>query len=274
VEAGEGAATTNTTVMVDSWITFLARQEVATQILQLRQKWSSLWMRRLTTTSKQARMQEEQDDAVISSMAAVLAMEEAALGLAQPHGIGQRPKQLAVDLSTGQPAQQVDRRRQSEEVVEEMLQASPTRYFIVKPSAGSLTALEAAMSHTSGVWSFPTTTERKLMSAVSSRQVVLTIFSVASSGAFQGCGVFTGQPGVEGGRSGVRMEWLASQGVSFTNTQLTHIINKMDDGRRLQTARDGQELDQGAAISLLQAMGVNSVLGGQQGRGKRERYFR
>ena len=70
------------------------------------------------------------------------------------------------------------------------------------------------------------------------------------------------------------MEWLASQGVSFTNTQLTHIINKMDDGRRLQTARDGQELDQGAAISLLQAMGVNSELGGQQGRGKRERYFR
>ena len=70
------------------------------------------------------------------------------------------------------------------------------------------------------------------------------------------------------------MEWLASQGGSFTNTQLSHIINKMDDGRRLQTARDGQELDQGAAISLLQAMGVNSVLEGHQGRGRRERYFR
>ena len=62
--------------------------------------------------------------------------------------------------------------------------------------------------------------------------------------------------------------------MSFTNTQLTHIINKMDDGRRLQTARDGQELDQGAAISLLQAMGVNSELGVQQGRGRKERYFR
>jgi hypothetical protein len=86
VEDGEVAATSNTTVMVDSWITFLARQEVATQVMQLRQKWSSLWMRRLTTTSKQARMQEEQDDAVISTMAALLAMEEAALGLAQPHG--------------------------------------------------------------------------------------------------------------------------------------------------------------------------------------------
>ena len=214
----------------------------------------------LTTTSKLARMQEDQDNAVISSMAALLVQEEAGLGLAQTQAADSESEHRAASPADGQE--------------EEMLQASHTRYFIVEPSAGSLTALEAAMSHTSGVWSFPTTTERKLMSAVSSRQVVLTIFSVASSGAFQGCGVFTGQPGVEGGRSGVRMEWLASQGVSFTNTQLTHIINKMDDGRRLQTARDGQELDQGAAISLLQAMGVNSVLGGQQGRGKRERYFR
>jgi hypothetical protein len=44
----------------------------------------------------------------------------------------------------------------------------------------------------------------------------------------------------------------------------------MDDGKRLQKVRDGQELDYGAAISLLLAMGVNSVLGGQQGRGRRD----
>jgi hypothetical protein len=49
--------------------------------------------------------QEEQDCAMISSMiSALLAQEEAALGLAQPHDFGQRPKQLAVDLSTGLPA--------------------------------------------------------------------------------------------------------------------------------------------------------------------------
>ena len=151
-----------------------------------------------------------------------------------------------MDRSTGQPAQHVDRRRQSD-IEEEILQASPTRYFIVKPSPDSLTALEADMSHTSGVWSFPTTTERKLMSAVSSRPVVVIIFSMTRSLAFQG-------------------SLLASQEVSFTNTQVSHIINKMDDGRRLQTARDGQE----AGISLLQAMVVTSGLGGQQGRGRRD----
>jgi len=277
VEMGESSST-NSVVMVDNWITFIAKQEVATQVMQLRQKWSSLWMRRLTTTSKQARMQEEQDDAVISSIASLLQQEDQALGLVQPPGIGQRPKQLSVDLSTGQPLHQIDRRRMSDSMSttseEEMVQTPPARFFIVKPSAGSLTALEAAMSHPSGVWSFPTTTERKLVSAVSSKQMVIAIFSVASSGAFQGCGVFTGQPGVEGGRSGIRMEWLPSQGVSFTSSQLVHITNKMDEGRRLQTARDGQELDQAAAITILQAMGVNSILGDQQGRGRRERYFR
>ena len=277
VEMGE-SSNTNSVVMVDNWITFIAKQEVATQVMQLRQKWLSLWMRRLTTTSKQARMQEEQDEAVISTIASLLQLEDQALGLAQPPGIGQRPKQFSVDLGTGQPLHQVDRRRMSDSMSttseEETVQPPPPRFFIVKPSAGSLTALEAAMSHPSGVWSFPTMTERKLVSAVSSKQVVIAIFSVASSGAFQGCGVFTGQPGVEGGRSGIRMEWLPSQGVSFTSTQLAHITNKMDEGRRLQTARDGQELDQAAAITILQAMGVNNMLGEQQGRGRRERYFR
>eukprot|EP00092_Neocalanus_flemingeri_P000813 GFUD01000866.1.p1 GENE.GFUD01000866.1~~GFUD01000866.1.p1 ORF type:complete len:1316 (+),score=569.14 GFUD01000866.1:71-3949(+) len=273
-------SSSSSVVMVDSWTVFTCSEEVAMQVMQLRQKWFSLWIRRLSTTSKQARIQEEQDDAVISSIAALLQLEEQSLGLAQPHGIGQRPKQMAVDLSTGQPTQQVDRRRQSDSMSttseEEMVQSPPTRYFIVKPSAGSLTALEAAMSHTSGVWSFPTTTERKLLTPVTSGQMVVAIFSVASSGAFQGCGVFTGQQGVEGGRSGVRMEWLASKGVSFTSTQVSHITNKMDEGRRLQTARDGQELDQEAAGVLLQAMGVNSVQGRQQmwRGGRKERHFR
>ena len=66
-------------------------------------KWSSIWLRRLAASAKQARVYEEQDDAVVATLAAVLAQEEASLGLAQPQGIGQRPKQLAVDLSTGQP---------------------------------------------------------------------------------------------------------------------------------------------------------------------------
>ena len=88
----------------------------------------------LTTTFKLARMQEDQDNAVISSMAALLVQEEAGLGLAQTQAADSEPEHRAASPADGQE--------------EEMLQASPTRYFIVEPSAGSLTALEAAMSHT------------------------------------------------------------------------------------------------------------------------------
>ena len=118
-----------------------------------------------------------QDDVVISSIATLLQQDDQALGLAQPHCIGQRPKQLSVDLSTGETTQQVDRRRQCDSMSitseEETVQSNPTRYFIVKTSAGSLTALEAAMSHSIEVWSFPTTTDRKLTSAVSCMQIYI-----------------------------------------------------------------------------------------------------
>ena len=76
------------------------------QVTQLRQKWSSLWLRRLAASAKQSRGHEEQDDAVIASLAAILQHQDQALGLSQPPGIGQRPKQLSVDLTTGQPVTQ------------------------------------------------------------------------------------------------------------------------------------------------------------------------
>ena len=39
-------------VVVDSWIVFSARQEVAGMITGLRQKWNSVWTRRLASASK------------------------------------------------------------------------------------------------------------------------------------------------------------------------------------------------------------------------------
>ena len=102
-EEEEGGASQASSLSLDPWTSFRCSQETVTQVSQLRQKWSSLWLRRLAASAKQARGFEEQDDAVVATLAAVLSQEEANLGLAQPQGIGQRPKQLAVDLSTGQP---------------------------------------------------------------------------------------------------------------------------------------------------------------------------
>ena len=39
----------------------------------------------------------------MSCIAEILHNEDVALGLAQPQGIGQRPRHLSVDLTTGQP---------------------------------------------------------------------------------------------------------------------------------------------------------------------------
>jgi hypothetical protein len=136
----------------------------------------------------------------------------------------------------------------------------------VKPSAGSLAALEAAMSHPAGVWSFPPATERKLAQAVAGGRgasSVIVLFSVSGSGSFQGCALFSGQTGAEGSRTGVgdphilptpqvRLDWLASTGVAFASPLVASLTNTCDEGRKLQTARDGQELDPGSAASLLQ----------------------
>ena len=121
------------------------------------------------------------------------------------------------------------------------------RYFIVRPSTGSLPALEAAMSHPQGVWSFPVMTERKLMAAVGCGDQVVTIFSVQNSGAVQGAGVFTGHHQVQGSRTGVLMQWMV---VGRKSVMLSSLPIRME------SSRDGQEIEMGTAQSLLGALGV------------------
>lgn len=136
----------------------------------------------------------------------------------------------------------------------------------MRPSTGSLPALEAAMSHSQGVWSFPSITERKLMSAAASgEQQVITIFSVQNSGAIQGAGVFTGHHQVQGNRTGVVMQWMS---VGRKSVMLSSLPI------RLESSRDGQEIEMATAQSLLGYLGV--FTGPQSNKRKldRERFYR
>ena len=54
----------------------------------------------------------------------------------------------------------------------------------------------------------------------------------------------------------VRLDWIAAQPVSFSIPLVAGLTNAFDEGRRLQTARDGQELDPASASALLQSMAV------------------
>ena len=106
------------------------------------------------------------------------------------------------------------------------------------------------MSHCQGqgVWSFPSITERKLMSAAASGdQQVVTIFSVQNSGAIQGAGIFTGHHQVQGSRQGVLMQWMTGGRKSVMLSSLPI---------RLESSRDGQEIEAATAQSLLRSLGV------------------
>ncbi|XP_045156414.2 3'-5' RNA helicase YTHDC2-like [Mercenaria mercenaria] len=76
------------------WLTFKADAESASLTLQLRQKWNSLFLRRMRAPSKPCT---QMDEAVISAVVNVLTNEEQALGLQQPAGIGQRPRPMSAE---------------------------------------------------------------------------------------------------------------------------------------------------------------------------------
>ncbi|XP_070542906.1 3'-5' RNA helicase YTHDC2-like [Ptychodera flava] len=77
---------------VDEWISFKIDAEAATYTLQLRQKWHSLFLRRMRAPSKPW---SQVDESVIRAVIGVLTNEEQALGLQQPAGIGQRPRPMS-----------------------------------------------------------------------------------------------------------------------------------------------------------------------------------
>ncbi|NWI38856.1 YTDC2 helicase, partial [Picathartes gymnocephalus] len=63
--------------------------QAAGLLLQLRQKWHSLFLRRMRAPSKSWSQVEE---ATVRAVVAVLTAEEQSAGLQQPSGIGQRPR--------------------------------------------------------------------------------------------------------------------------------------------------------------------------------------
>ncbi|CAL8343000.1 unnamed protein product [Merluccius merluccius] len=73
---------------INDWIDFQLESETATLVFQLRQKWHSMFLRRMRSPSKPL---SQQDEATISALVSVLIAEEQAVGLLQPAGIGQRP---------------------------------------------------------------------------------------------------------------------------------------------------------------------------------------
>lgn len=68
--------------------------KISSMVFQLRQRWHSLFLRRIRCPSKPW---SQLDEATILAVVSVLGAEEQAANLQQPTGIGQRPKPISPD---------------------------------------------------------------------------------------------------------------------------------------------------------------------------------
>jgi hypothetical protein len=82
------------TFRIDDWLVFRVDPEAAALMMQLRQKWHSLFLRRMRAPVKQW---SQFDESTVRTIVSVLTSEEQALGLQQPAGIGQRPRPMSTE---------------------------------------------------------------------------------------------------------------------------------------------------------------------------------
>ncbi|XP_041567027.1 3'-5' RNA helicase YTHDC2 isoform X3 [Taeniopygia guttata] len=89
----EDRTTSNVSLLkLDEWLHLKLDSEAAGLLLQLRQKWHSLFLRRMRAPSK---LWSQVDEATVRAVVAVLTAEEQSAGLEQPSRIGQRPRPVA-----------------------------------------------------------------------------------------------------------------------------------------------------------------------------------
>ncbi|KAJ7399957.1 putative ATP-dependent RNA helicase YTHDC2 [Pitangus sulphuratus] len=98
---------------LDEWLHLRLDPEAADLLLQLRQKWHSLFLRRMRAPSK---LWSQADEATVRTIVAVLTAEEQSAGLQQPSGIGQRPRTVASEeLSLASTWRSANNRKSSAE---------------------------------------------------------------------------------------------------------------------------------------------------------------
>lgn len=294
-----------TTLKLDDWVVFRVDAEAAHLALQLRQKWHSLFLRRMRAPAKPW---SQVDEHVVKTVISVLTAEEQSLGLQQPVGIGQRPRPMSVDSyppgsrpgtdgseefnvvgndcrfrpqrklefsskvseqgersdsgsmksfgsgnvsDTPSPTPSQSSAGENPVVTNCSSGSSDTRYFIIK--AGSMKIVEASLNK--GAWAFTPGTERKLSRVFKETKRVMLIFSVQGSGHFQGyarlvsdkpdgrsdCSENCIELGGTNTSAPLPIEWLKRANIPFQATR--HLLNPFNENRRVQTSRDGQEIE-------------------------------
>ncbi|XP_042579270.1 LOW QUALITY PROTEIN: 3'-5' RNA helicase YTHDC2-like [Cyprinus carpio] len=210
-------------ISIDDWLHFKLHRETAEQVFGLRQRWQSLFLRRIRSPSKSC---SQLDEATIRSLVSVLLAEEQSAGLQQPTGIGQRPRPMTSDDPPQTPAGRsaAEQERSSPDRPRLASQLKNHRALHSKhlgdesgpekstegpssPSSGTRCSSPSThaprssvryfimkssnmrnidLSQQRGIWSTTPSNEHKLTRAFVESSAVFLIFSVQGSGHFQG----------------------------------------------------------------------------------------
>ncbi|XP_033750300.1 LOW QUALITY PROTEIN: 3'-5' RNA helicase YTHDC2-like [Pecten maximus] len=214
-----------TTLQLDEWLGFKLDNETMSIVLQLRQKWNSLLLRRMKSPSK---TWSQLDESVVRTIVNVLTNEEQTMGLQQPAGIGQRPRPMTAEsiMSGGSGKGNFDfvtpprknfqfQQRASTSGVETTSSSSsnsPSTNTSLRGSQSSTPSMSPGpaspggnhglsvsffvmkcnsqkqldMSMNKGVWTTNASNNKKLNSLFQEGKAVYLIFSIHGSGHFQG----------------------------------------------------------------------------------------
>ncbi|CAK9098105.1 unnamed protein product [Durusdinium trenchii] len=125
-----------------------------------------------------------------------------------------------------------------------LLQDPRARFFVITSNVGE----NVVKSVENNVWATQRRNEQMLADAFRTTRVVILIFSVSKSGAFQGYARMRSLPGQSKCKSDpfggfgrlFDVEWLRLQDVVMP--EVSYLRNPLDEGRQVTAARDGQEL--------------------------------
>jgi hypothetical protein len=129
----------------------------------------------------------------------------------------------------------------------------PVRYFVMKCS----TSENLSVALDKHIWSTQPHNEKKLRDAYQDNEVIL-IFSVNSSGAFQGYARMVSGIGTKSSKIWVQdstkwgglfyLEWMCVKEVGFA--KVSHLVNPLNENKQVKVSRDGQELQQIVGFQL------------------------
>uniref|UniRef100_A0A672JV49 RNA helicase n=2 Tax=Sinocyclocheilus grahami TaxID=75366 RepID=A0A672JV49_SINGR len=141
-------------ISIDDWLHFKLHRETAELMFGLRQRWQSLFLRRIRSPSKSC---SQLDEATIRSLVSVLLAEEQSAGLQQPTGIGQRPRPMTSDDPPQTPASRsaAEQERSSPDRPRLASQLKNHRALHCKhlgDESGPVKSTDGPSSPTSGTW--------------------------------------------------------------------------------------------------------------------------